>query len=319
MAVGEFDLIRSHFAHCGPRRADVVLGIGDDAALLQPPQGRLLAVTTDTLVNGVHFFPDTDFHDLGWKALAVNLSDLAAMGAQPAWLLLAATLPQADGRRLQAFADGLAELAEQWNLALVGGDTTRGPLSFTLQVIGFVEPSRSLRRDAARLGDEIYVTGTLGDAALALERIREGRPCEEALLRRLHRPTPRVDEGLRIAGLARCGQDISDGLLADLGHICEASGVGARLELDQLPMSGITREHVRSRHDWTCPLSVGDDYELVFALSPAAAAELVSRWPEELAPITRIGEIKTGAGIDCRLPGGRRLVPDVTGHDHFRP
>ena len=239
----EFDLIELIRTRCSVARADVRLGIGDDAALLLPPAGHELAVSTDTLVAGVHFPLGTSARDLGWKALAVNLSDLAAMGATPAWALLSLTLPDSAREFVDGFAQGFAELAAQHGVALVGGDTTRGPLAVGVTVHGFVPPGRALRRDGARAGDLVFVTGTLGDAAAGLrclDRADEraaalfNAPSDtrEALVGRLNRPTPRIAAGAALRELASACIDVSDGLLADLGHVAARSGVGKALEAD---------------------------------------------------------------------------------------
>ena len=246
--MAEFELIDLIRARCAIARDDVRLGIGDDAALLAVPVGQLLAVSTDTLIAGVHFPQSAKGYDVGWKALAVNLSDLAAMGATPAWATLALTLPQADAVWVADFADGFAALAGEFKLALVGGDTTQGPLSITLTVHGFVPEGMALRRDGARAGDAVFVTGTLGDAAAGLccldknsavaqRTLATASNMREALIARLHRPTPRVAQGLALRGHAQACIDVSDGLVADLGHICTASGVGADFDLELLPAS----------------------------------------------------------------------------------
>ncbi len=325
MALSEFALIDRRFARCGASRDDVLLGVGDDAALLSPPPGKRLAVSVDTLVEGVHFFADTDLVDLGWKALAVNLSDLAAMGAAPAWAFLALTLPDGDEGRVDRLAAGLCPLARNHGVQLAGGDTTRGPFSITIQVHGFVEEARAMRRDAARPGDGIHVTGHLGDAALALRALyaqRAGRPPLLAgdrlgeLLPRLHRPEARIDEGMCIARHARCALDISDGLMADLGHICARSGVGARIEVARLPLSNPLREYVAAHGDWSPALTGGEDYELCFTLPPEREAALRAVYPASLAPFRRIGEIVAGEGVECILPDGRRFEGGG-GYDHF--
>lgn len=238
--MAEFDLI-ARIRQRVVLRDDVVLGIGDDGALLAPPPGQLLAVTMDTLNAGVHFPPETAPADIGWKALAVNLSDLAAMGAEPAWCTLSLTLPRADTAFVDGFCDGFLALAAQHGVALVGGDTTRGPLSVSITAHGFVPAGAALRRDGARIGDEVWVSGSLGDAAGALRQWQAGAPMAPALRDRLDRPTPRVALGQALRGLASACIDISDGLLADLTHICRASGVGAEVDIDALPASDALR------------------------------------------------------------------------------
>jgi len=313
----EFTLIDRIKARAATR-ADVALGIGDDAALLRVPAGQLLAVSTDTLVAGRHFPDDTDAADLGWKALAVNLSDLAAMGAQPAWCTLALTLPHADAAWLDAFLDGFLELADAHGVALVGGDTTAGPLALTVTVHGFVPEGEALHRAGARVGDEVWVTGTLGDAAGGLQQWR-ARGLQSAKLRhRLDRPTPRVEAGLALRGLARAAIDVSDGLAADLGHVLAAGGVGAELELGRLPTSVPLLEHFS--HDaerWRLQLSGGDDYELCF-VAPAANAFAIEQALAACDVIaTVVGRIVAGAGLSLRTPEGEAFDLPSAGFDHF--
>ena len=245
MSLSEFELIKQYFLTGGGRRRDVILGIGDDGAVLSIPPGMELVMTVDTLVNGVHFPSQTAPEDIAWKAVAVNLSDLAAMGAEPAWASLSLTLPAAEAEWLHAFSRGMFELLEQYAMQLVGGDTTRGPLSVTMQCHGFVKRGQALRRDGARAGDLVFVSGPLGDAGLAL-RLSESRVPAEAryrLQRRLDRPHPRIELGLALHGLATAVIDISDGLQADLGHLCRASDVAATIALAQLPLSPDYRQY----------------------------------------------------------------------------
>jgi thiamine-monophosphate kinase len=314
---GEFTLIDRIKARAATR-GDVALGIGDDAALLRVPAGQLLAVSTDTLLAGRHFPDDTDAADLGWKALAVNLSDLAAMGAQPAWCTLALTLPHADAAWLDAFLDGFLELADAHGVALVGGDTTAGPLAITVTVHGFVPEGEALRRSGARVGDEVWVTGTLGDAAAGLQQWR-ARGLQSAKLRhRLDRPTPRVEAGLALRGLARAAIDVSDGLAADLGHVLAASGVGAELELGRLPTSVPLLEHFGNDAErWGLQLSGGDDYELCFT-APAANAFAIEQALAQCDVIaTVVGRIVAGAGLSLRTPEGEAFDLPSAGFDHF--
>ena len=318
---GEFELIQRYFEAATGARADVVLGVGDDCALLRPPPDRLLAVSTDTLVSGHHFVPDVNPESLGHKALAVNLSDLAAMGAEPAWASLAITLPDADEAWLAAFMRGFAALADAFGVALVGGDTTAGPLSVSVTVHGFVDAARSLRRDGASVGDRIYVSGTLGDAGLAL-RIQQGLvdlPTGPALQARLDRPSPRVQLGLQLRDISRCAIDVSDGLGADLGHLCERSGVGAKLELARIPLSDPVRRYVRETSDWSLPLTAGDDYELMFTV-PCAQQSVFDEMAARLAtPVTSIGEVvAAGQGVQVLAPDGSRVPGLEKGYDHFR-
>ncbi len=319
MALSEFDLIARYFTS-GPRREDVLLGVGDDCALLRPPPGMELAVTTDTLVAGVHFLPDTDPEALGHKALAVNLSDLAAMGAEPAWVSLALTLPTSDPLWLEPFSRGFLALAEACGVQLIGGDTTRGPLAISVTAHGFVAAGRALRRDGARPGDHIYVSGALGDAALAL-RIRRGEydsPQDESdLLPRLERPSPRIETGQGLVGIASAAIDISDGLVADLGHICERSGVGADLVLEQVPLSPAVARFLNEGGSWELVLAGGDDYELCFTIPPHRESELAVLQQDMDCGLTRIGTITEGRVVHCRFANGDEIEIGRGGYEHF--
>lgn len=312
----EFDLIARIKARAATRE-DVVLGIGDDAALLRMPPGHWLAVATDTLNADVHFPADTLAGDLGWKALAVNLSDLAAMGAQPAWCTLSLSLPQADAAWLDAFLDGFLALAAQHRVALVGGDTTRGPLSVCVTAHGFVDGGKAMRRDGARVGDDVWVTGTLGDAAAALAQWRAGAAVDPALRARLDRPLPRVAAGLALAGVAHAAIDVSDGLLADLGHACTASGVGAEIELDVLPASPALLAACDARARIALQASGGDDYELCFTAAAAQRDAIAGLAQECDVAMTRIGRIVEGRSVLARDGGGRRWQPAADGYVHF--
>lgn len=337
----EFDLIaliRARAAALADGRGDVVLGIGDDAALLAPPPGRQLAVATDTLNRGVHFGDDAQAADIGWKALAVNLSDLAAMGAEPAWCTLSLSLPDsapaARAAFVEGFADGFLELAARHRVALVGGDTTRGPLSVCATVLGFVEPGWALRRDAARVDDEVWATGTLGDAAAALAldgvegyrdfavRRIDGADADPAvasarLHERLRRPQPRVAAGRALRGLARAGIDVSDGLLADLGHICAASGVGASLDAAALPASRALAAACGDDVRRALQLGGGDDYELCFTAPPRQRDPIARALAAAGTPAKVIGRIEAEPGVRVRLPGGEPWTPPRRGYQHF--
>jgi thiamine-monophosphate kinase len=324
----EFDLIELIRTRCAVQRADVRLGIGDDAALLAPPAGHELAVSTDTLVGGVHFPFATSAHDLGWKALAVNLSDLAAMGATPAWSLLALTLPEATREFVAEFIDGYAELAAQHGVALVGGDTTRGPLAIGVTVHGFVAPGRALRRDGAQPGDLVFVTGTLGDAAAGLRCLDRGdarahalfnAPADtrETLIARLNRPTPRVAAGAALRDFASACIDISDGLLADLGHISARSGVGIEIEADALPASSALLSLFDREECLLLQATGGDDYELAFCVPPARAGEVQRDLARIGCGATRIGRVVAGERVRLFDADGSELVPERSGWDHF--
>lgn len=316
--ISEFDIIRRFFTR--PAR-HTVLGVGDDAALLRPAPGHDLVAATDMMVVGHHFFPDADPASLGHKLLAVNLSDLAAMGATPRWATLALALPEADEGWLEAFASGLFALAERHGVDLVGGDTTRGPLNLCVHILGEVPTGHALRREGARPGDEIWVSGRLGDAALGLAH-RQGRlvlaPHQaQACLRALDWPEPRMSLGIGLRGLAHACIDISDGLLADLGHVLERSRVGATLRLEAIPRSHVLGLHLPEPAALECLLAGGDDYELLFTAPPlhSARVELAAR--EAGVPVTRIGEIRPGAGLEVRDSDGAVLPVARSGFDHF--
>lgn len=319
--MSEFDLIRTHFAALGSTREDVILGVGDDCALLAVPPGQQLAVSIDTLAAGVHFMADCDPEALGHKCLAVGLSDLAAMGAAPAWATLAltlpASLPRASPDWLAAFARGFGQLARAHGVALVGGDTTRGPLSITVQVHGLIPVGAAIRRAGACPGDLVCVSGTLGEAGLALRALLAGQVPAPALRARLERPTPRVALGLALRGLASAMIDCSDGLAADLGHILAASGVGAELDLAALPLAGAVAAAVAETGDWALPLASGDDYELCFCLPPGYRERLPAIAARCGCPLTPIGRVLTGSGLVCRAPGGAVVELDAAGFDHF--
>lgn len=318
--MNEFELIRTYFTRRTPARSDVRLGVGDDAAWLAPPPGQELAVTTDMLVSGVHFLPDADPEALGHKALAVNLSDLAAMGAQPAWFLLNLALPAPDENWLAGFSAGMYALAERYGVQLVGGDTARAPQTvIAIEAHGFVPPGQALTRAGARPGDRIFVSGPLGDAGLALrQRLGQLKLTATELAaaaERLDRPQPQVEMGLALRGIASAAIDISDGLVADLGHLLEQSAVGARIELARVPLSVIYRAHFKKLR-WDVALANGDDYELCFTVPPAQLAALESLKPR-FPGIAEIGTIVAGGGLRIVDAHGKRYTPKTTGHDHF--
>ncbi|MGI8560319.1 MAG: thiamine-phosphate kinase [Luteimonas sp.] len=315
----EFDLVARVRARASRARADVVLGIGDDAAVLALPAGRQLVVAMDTLNAGVHFPHDTAPADIGWKALAVNLSDLAAMGAQPAWCTLSLSMPAADGKWLDAFLDGFLELASRHDVALVGGDTTRGPLSICLTAHGFVDDGCALRRDGGGAGDLIWVTGTLGDAAGALAQWKQGGAMDAKLRARLDRPMPRVAVGRALAGIATACIDVSDGLLADLGHVCRASGVGAEVSVDTLPWSEALRGSFDTGMRRLLQATAGDDYELCFTSRASARDAVASVAQQTGVPIVRIGRLVEGDGIALSDADGNPWQAPGQGYRHFDP
>ena len=310
MALAEFDLIKRYFALHKPQHPFNQLGIGDDCALLSLPANHQLAVTTDTMVENVHFFADADPQQLGHKLLAVNLSDLAAMGAEPFAVTLALTLPKVDEAWLQAFATGFIGLAQQHCVDLIGGDTTSGPLTLTVQAMGTVPQGRALLRSQAKVGDLIYVTGELGNAGLGL-KIKQGYGCNnpDGALASFNQPQPRIAEGLALRGIANACIDISDGLAADLGHILEKSQVGACLNWQQLPLSLQVRDYIEQTGDWRMPLTAGDDYELCFSVP----AELVSRLPVNCRCV---GVIEAEPGLRVNRTG--HIEPfEAKGFEHF--
>ena len=317
-ATGEFDLIARIRARAASARDDVVLGIGDDAAVVSVPAGRQLAVATDTLNVGVHFPEATAPADIGWKALAVNLSDLAAMGATPAWCTLSLSMPQGDAAWVDAFLDGFLSLAAMHDVALIGGDTTRGPLSVCVTVHGFVAPGQALRRDGARVGDEVWVSGTLGDAAGALVQWRADAAIDATLRARLDKPAPRVALGSALAGIAHAAIDVSDGLVADLGHVCAASGVAAEFDVDALPASQALQASFDGELRRELQAAGGDDYELCFTAA-AGMRETVERAAADAGvQVTRIGRIVEGEGVRAHTAQGMAWSPSIAGYRHFR-
>jgi thiamine-monophosphate kinase len=322
MPLSEFALIRRYFTH--PARG-AVLGVGDDAAIVRARRGHELVITTDMLVAGRHFRPDADPRWLGHKALAVNLSDMAAMGATPRWATLALALPRADARWLAAFSRGFMQLARRYGVDLVGGDTTRGPLVICVQIAGEVPSGRALRRDGARAGDDIWISGTLGDAALALAAARGGialaRRERVRLERRLHAPTPRVALGAALRGTARSAIDVSDGLIADLGHICERSKVAAVVRFEGIPASAIMIRHLGRSAARDALLAGGDDYELVFTAGRGRREAIAGLARRLRLRLTRVGKITRQRR---RVPlvtvldsGGRPIAIRRKGYEHF--
>ncbi|WP_118987808.1 thiamine-phosphate kinase [Photorhabdus sp. CRCIA-P01] len=322
MACGEFDLIARYFDRQKTNRRDVNLGIGDDCALMTLADKQQLAVSTDTLVSGVHFLPDISPEDLAYKSLAVNLSDLAAVGADPAWLSLALTLPEVDERWLSDFSDSLFEQLRYYGMQLIGGDTTCGPMSLTLTIHGLVPAGRALRRAGAKNGDWIYVSGSLGDSAAGLallqNRLQISDPVSRNWLVQRHlKPQPRILQGQALRGLATSAIDLSDGLISDLGHILKASRCGARINLDALPYSDVMKQYVEPQQALMWALSGGEDYELCFTV------------PERNRGALEIALAHTGAGFSCvgqimaesegirYYSKNKEIKLDLKGFDHF--
>ncbi len=314
----EFDVIARHFTRPA---ANAVLGVGDDCALVGLSRGMELAVSVDTMVSGTHFFPDVDPENLGHKALAVNLSDIAAMGAMPYWAMLALTLPKVDHDWLAAFAKGFFDLADEFDVSLIGGDTTRGPLTLTVTIMGEVPIGAALRRGGAKAGNDIWVSGRIGDAALAVAHRHGKLVLEEAdyheAVMRLYEPTPRVELGQALRGLATAAIDVSDGLLADLGHICGLSKVGAVVELAAIPLSPIGAKHVASDAGRNAIVAGGDDYELCFTAHPNSRESIQDLAKALDVPLTRIGQVKRGRGVSLHGPDGKPVKIDGRGYDHF--
>jgi thiamine-monophosphate kinase len=310
MPLSEFSLIQRFFTQQTVKNASTRLGIGDDCALLSLPDGYELAVTTDTMVENVHFFAGADPEQLGHKLLAVNLSDLASMGAKPVSVTLALTLPSVNENWLSAFAKGFLDLAKRYSVDLIGGDTTSGPLTLTVQAMGLVPNGKALLRSSALPGDFIYLTGSLGDSGLGL-KIIQGYHCAnpDAVLQRFHQPTPRIEEGLALTGLANACIDVSDGLVGDLGHILKQSNVGACLDWQELPLSDAVLAYINDTGDWSMPLTAGDDYELCFTVSPERAAQLTIN-------CTKIGVIESTPGLRLQKSG---IIQPLTskGYEHF--
>jgi thiamine-monophosphate kinase len=321
--VNEFELIDRYFSRPARSRA-VVLGVGDDAALLVPTPGCELAVSVDMLVEGRHFFAGTDPERLGHKTLAVNLSDMAAMGATPRWALLAGALPDNDPEWLAAFARGLHALADAHRIDLVGGDTTRGPRNLCVTILGEVPAGKALRRDGARPGDDVYVSGTLGDAALAVAFL-DGRTALDAgaldsARARLEMPEPRIALGIALRGLASAAIDVSDGMTGDLGHVLGRSHVGAVVNLAALPRSSALEAKLMGPERLLaleCLLAGGDDYELLFTASPVAAPRLAVIAREFALPLTRIGVTTERAGLVVMDERGMLLPTLPRAYDHF--
>jgi thiamine-monophosphate kinase len=314
--LSEFDLIQRYFTRTTP---GAILGVGDDAALLHIADGMELAVSTDMLVSGTHFFPDADPFLLGHKSLAVNLSDLAAMGAAPRWVTLALSLPDANENWLQRFSAGFFALADEQGIELIGGDTTRGPLNLCVTIMGEVPKGKALRRSGAKVGDDVWVSGTLGMAGLGLSHLQGKIALPEndrlSCLTALHQPQPRVALGLALRNIAHSAIDVSDGLLADLGHILETSRVGAELQFAAIPKVEIHDiDEVLLRH---CVLSGGDDYELCFTAPAARSGEINDIASKLQLPLTRIGSINAGQDCTVHTAEGDVLKIKESGYDHF--
>jgi len=316
----EFDLIKHYFSEQSVNRKDVIEGIGDDCAILQPNEKQQLAVTTDTLVAGVHFPIETLARAVGHKVIAVSLSDLAAMGAEPAWVSLAITLPSIDEKWIKDFCSGVFELCEYFNVQLIGGDTTQGPLSITVTAQGFTPVGKHIPRGGANAGDWLYVTGEVGDAALALQviqgKIKVETIYQETLQRKLDFPQPRVLVGQVLRDYASAAIDISDGLAADLAHICVASNVGVNLIIDNLPLSTAMRDTLSLDSAYKMALNGGDDYELLFTVCDDNKVAMETAIANTGVNITCIGQLNSSHKITTLL-NGEHIYIDLQGFEHF--
>jgi thiamine-monophosphate kinase len=318
----EFNLIQKYF---NQKTKQTDLGIGDDAALIHVEKSYQLAISSDMLVAGTHFYHGDKPYDIGWKSMAVNLSDMAAMGANPKWATLSIALPEANETWLGEFSRGFFSCADTFNVDLIGGDTTRGPLNISVTILGEVPVGKALRRDNAKTGDDIWVSGTLGDAALGLAHVQNKLHDKiilddgyiEYCLNALHRPQPRVLLGLALLNLVHSAIDISDGLLSDLGHILKASNVGAEIQLEKLPSSLFISKHLGEKQIQQCILAGGDDYELCFT-APQKNRSTIEKIGEKLhLPITRIGNIYADSGLTVTDKNKQKVLLEKTGYDHF--
>lgn len=320
--LSEFNLIQNYFIRNQDKNPDprVALGIGDDCALLQTTPGTQLAISSDMLVSGRHFFSDVDPYTLGHKCLAVNLSDLAAMGARPLAFTLAIALPDADPNWLSAFSQGMFALADQHHCRLIGGDTTKGPLTISITIFGELAPNTALRRDAAKLGDDIWISGSLGDARLALAAYRSELNLDPTqhlqAAQRMHQPTPRIALGIALRGIAHAALDISDGLSGDLGHILTASRVGAQINVDSLPVGEVLQSQAQARRREFC-LNGGDDYELCFTAPAEKREAIIQAGIISQTPLTRVGRIEAELGLRLIDAEGKTVELSLRSFDHF--
>lgn len=323
MSESEFDIINTYFSHIGDSSDWLITGVGDDAAVIATNPEQQLLIAIDTLNAGVHFPDTTPADEIGYKALAVNVSDIAAMGGQPIWFTLSLSLPEVNHEWLRGFAAGLSAMASEYNLTLIGGDTTRGPLSATIQIAGIVPKGKALCRSGANIGDDIYVTGTLGDAAAGLNLLQQHLSSyssnQKALINRLHHPVPRVGVGLALRDVAGACIDVSDGLAADLGHILVASKVGAEINPQSIPLSeGMQHSGLAIDSQYELALHGGDDYELCFTAAETSKAEIKAISQQTGCRITCIGKIIEETGLFSAEKQQRKAITK-TGFDHFIP
>jgi thiamine-monophosphate kinase len=320
MSFNEFDIIEQIFKSQETKHSGIIAGIGDDAALLKIPEGQLLAVSTDTLVKGVHFPEASTPYDIGYKSLAVNLSDMAAMAAEPLWVTMALTLPDNNMVWLREYSKGFFEIAKRYKVNLVGGDITHGPLSITIQIIGCVPEGMQLRRNTARIGDDIYVTGTLGMSALALSimngKVKWDTDIPDKAVSRLNRPEPRVDMAISLRGLANSAIDISDGLAGDLGHLILSSGTGAEIFLDKLPVYA-ELEQLETAQKWHHALNMGDDYELCFTVPEKYQENVMEIGERFKCNVSCVGKVTDGKSITWKAADGAAVNMESSGYMHF--
>ncbi|MCT8987351.1 thiamine-phosphate kinase [Shewanella phaeophyticola] len=316
----EFQLIEHYFRNKGQKRRDVELSIGDDCALVNPAENKSIAISCDTLVENVHFLADIPAHALGYKSLAVNLSDLAAMGAEPAWFTLAITLPSVEPEWLEQFSDGLFEIAEYYGIALIGGDTTRGTRSITITINGQVIKGSALTRGGANNGDWVYVTGTLGDSALGLDILRGAKIVntddKEYLINRHYYPTPRVLAGQALRNLATSAIDLSDGLVSDIQHVLKASKVGAIIDVSQIPLSSSIKANLSREEALSYALTGGEDYELLFTVPESQRGAIDTALIHAGVKFVKIGQICAGDKLKL-VDQGEPFVPVSHGFEHF--
>jgi thiamine-monophosphate kinase len=320
MSAREFDLIDRFFSDLTINPASVKCGIGDDAAVIDIPSDKELLVSVDTLIEGSHFLPSTKAFDIGYKSLAVNISDIAAMGGEAQWATLALTLPDINDNWLRGFADGFVEVANEFNVSLIGGDTTAGPLSITVQIMGIVAKGKSVRRSTAKSGDLIYVSGSLGAAGLACKNlIDESRQFSVSpdCYDRLQRPRPRAELGPYLCEWASSAIDISDGFAADMGHVLKASNVSAAIRLDEIPICEDVKKLGDTDLIWQLALAAGDDYEICFTLPAEDRLAFEQATADINYPLTCIGKIEKGEGIKYLQKNGQELAIRLEGFEHF--
>lgn len=316
--MNEFSLIEQYFKSLTPKRDDVLFGIGDDAACLKVPKDKELVISCDTLVADVHFLSSWDAYDIAWKAVMVNVSDMAAMGADPCWLMLALTLLEADSKWLKRFSQGIRDALDQYNIALIGGDTTRGPLAMSLTIHGLVPDKKAIKRGGARPGDIVYVTGHLGGAAQAVALLKETNVnCSDRaeLMQKLLHPQPRVDFNPYLREFASAAIDISDGLSSDLNHICTASQMGACLNIEQIPIHPVVAQSRQDAAEFT--LHGGDDYELCFTVSPKNEGRMLSQLAQANMNVYAVGVIEQIPGLRVKQKNGVIVDLDIRGYRHF--